>query len=500
MAGKVIGKFIRILSKRIHKNFMTSPISYDNRTPEGMFRSFYSIMDGGKRSVRFNFLLKNSDILHSVDIFHGPSRTPDVKVYLEGLNAIQILKTVEDALRGIIEPMTEKVQGKFKEAKPIDPTLKQWADTVDAYSMVQTAKMRDLELSYVAWCNENGFNPGNNVYQKVRNFMKGFLQANPSVAPRNLSIGSVTTSIPRDRQLVTTDAVQAYSEIENDIDDHLKKYDQMKLYLNIMVHGSDADRRGVNALYIAGKAGMGKSSSLVPYLEASGKRFKVYKGRISAPTLIEVLWRHSSYDPMDIIVFDDCDSVISGTDTINIMKSVMEMGPKRIITNPKVSNIHDENYFREEDEEVGTPVEFADFGMAQNTEVELPRTKAPSEFELLPRIILISNKEQVDKAIMSRCLVVKFNFTEDQVWDLIEANIENILDPQNRVSSWENIQGINFRSITPDVAREITRFCRSLKAGLEVADFRQINFAYAIYMATEGDEWKRWCRMHYRRI
>jgi hypothetical protein len=494
-AGKVIGLFIKVLSKRIHKQLMVSPYPYDYQTTEGKFSSYYAMFPNGKQALRINFKLTDSDIIHSVDFFSKPDRLPDLKIYLDGLNIIQILKTVEDAIAGHVESFGESV---VQEAnKPEDSELEQWFTLNLSNYNSQKLKITELNQDYLSWCYNNSKIPAKSSYRKLKALVKSLAIRDPNFVPTEISLGRVENSVPIDRPLVDSSEVSAFSAIQNEADDHLKKYEMLAHYLKII--SAKDQPHVVNGLVAYGKSGIGKTASIGPILKSLGTKFVSYTGTVGGPTaLYQLLWKHSSSDIVDVILFDDCDTILKTEVGINLLKGAMDDKEERWID---YVTRRSESVLNETDDlEPDGPATLADFGATVDSTTQIAPSKAPDRFLVLPKIIFISNLKEFPAPIISRCLSVKFQFTEDQVWDLIINNTENLIDPTRRAQQWSTIQGIEFRPLTREAVIEVVNFCRSLKAGVDAADFRQVKFALTIWSSCTGDEWKRWVRMHFRRI
>lgn len=500
-AYRVIGLFVKVLSKRIGRKLMVSPYPYNYMTSEGKFSSFYCMFPDGKKALRINFAIKDSDVIHSVDFFKMPSRNPDLKIYLDGLNIIQILTTVVDAVKGHIEDYSESI---IKEARiiPADIELERWFNDNISGRDLQKVKGLQLASMYDTWCVQNGKIPAKSAYRKILDIVKNLALQNPSVIPQGISLGRVEMTAPLDRPLMSSAESDYFSEVQNEANDHLLKYDMLTHYLKII--SSKNTPNIVNGLVIFGKAGMGKTTTVMPVLKQLGTSYAKYTGKVKGVTgLYQLLWKHSSSDIVDVIIFDDCDSVLSG-EGVQMLKGAMDDKPQeeRIInyTSAKVG----ESHIREiEDDDLtadNEPVTTADFGLPVHSTTSIAPSKAPDSFEVIPKVIFISNLKQFPDPIISRCLSVNFVFTEDQVYDMIEASVDKLLDASKREQQANSAPGMDFRPVTREGILEVIAFCRSLRAGVDAIDFRQIKFAITIWASCADDSYKRWVRMHFRRI
>ena len=94
----------------------------------------------------------------------------------------------------------------------------------------------------------------------------------------------------------------------------------------------------IRAMIVQGPPGVGKSYGVEYQLEKaglfdnlSGKKIKyeVIKGAMTPIGLYATLYRHS--DPKNVLVFDDCDSILLDDLALNILKAALDSGKKRRI-------------------------------------------------------------------------------------------------------------------------------------------------------------------------
>lgn len=95
----------------------------------------------------------------------------------------------------------------------------------------------------------------------------------------------------------------------------------------------------IRAMIVSGPPGVGKSFGVETQLEkdsifddVSGKsrRYEVVKGAMSAIGLYSKLYKYS--DPKNVVVFDDCDSVLLDDLSLNILKAALDTSKKRYIS------------------------------------------------------------------------------------------------------------------------------------------------------------------------
>jgi hypothetical protein len=95
----------------------------------------------------------------------------------------------------------------------------------------------------------------------------------------------------------------------------------------------------VRAMIVSGPPGVGKSFGVEKKLEEAAlfdkmaqrkTRFEVVKGAMSALGLYAKLYKYS--DPTNVLVFDDCDSILLDDLSLNILKAALDSSKKRTIS------------------------------------------------------------------------------------------------------------------------------------------------------------------------
>lgn len=94
----------------------------------------------------------------------------------------------------------------------------------------------------------------------------------------------------------------------------------------------------VRAMIVVGPPGVGKSYGVEYQLEKAGMfdkisgkkvRYEVIKGAMTPIGLYCTLYRYS--DPKNVLVFDDCDSILLDDISLNVLKAALDSGKKRRI-------------------------------------------------------------------------------------------------------------------------------------------------------------------------
>ncbi len=125
----------------------------------------------------------------------------------------------------------------------------------------------------------------------------------------------------------------------NETDEEIKA--RLRERFNILDDMTRAVKKGtVRAMIVSGPPGVGKSFGVEAVLGKHDtmaqianneklKKYEVVKGAMSALGLYSKLYQYS--DAKNILVFDDCDSVLLDDLSLNILKAALDSGKKRMI-------------------------------------------------------------------------------------------------------------------------------------------------------------------------
>jgi hypothetical protein len=100
-----------------------------------------------------------------------------------------------------------------------------------------------------------------------------------------------------------------------------------------------AKEGNIKAMIVSGPPGVGKSFGVEQQLEkdsifddvaGNSRKYEVVKGAMSAIGLYAKLYKYS--DPKNVVVFDDCDSVLLDDLSLNILKAALDTSKKRYIS------------------------------------------------------------------------------------------------------------------------------------------------------------------------
>ena len=133
--------------------------------------------------------------------------------------------------------------------------------------------------------------------------------------------------------------MEAVEKQLNETDDEIKA--RLRERFSVLDDMTRAVKKGaVRAMIVSGPPGVGKSHGVEAVLgkhdmmaNIAGneklKKYEVVKGAMSALGLYSKLYQYS--DAKNILVFDDCDSVLLDDLSLNILKAALDSGSKRMI-------------------------------------------------------------------------------------------------------------------------------------------------------------------------
>jgi len=149
-------------------------------------------------------------------------------------------------------------------------------------------------------------------------------------------LGDMKKSSKGETMSLATDPVD---KVLTETDDEIKA--RLRERFSILDDMTRAVKKGaVRAMIVSGPPGVGKSFGVERVLgkhdvmaNIAGneklKKYEVVKGAMSALGLYSKLYQYS--DAKNILVFDDCDSVLLDDLSLNILKAALDSGSKRVI-------------------------------------------------------------------------------------------------------------------------------------------------------------------------
>ncbi len=226
----------------------------------------------------------------------------------------------------------------------------------------------------------------------------------------------------------------------------------------------------VRGMVVTGPPGVGKTYGVEQVLEKDSLfdvmadnrlRHTFVKGAMSAIGLYSTLYKYS--ESKNIVVLDDCDSILFNEDALNILKAALDSGQKR-----RISWNSDSHFLR--------------------------REGVPSEFEFKGSVIFITNlkfdnvrstkiKDHLE-AIMSRChyLDLTLDTTRDKILRIKQIARDGGLFDKKGLSKQQEIDIIDFMVDNQTKLREI-----SLRMAQKIADLRRMSTE----QLGDGSRWKR---------
>ena len=135
-----------------------------------------------------------------------------------------------------------------------------------------------------------------------------------------------------------TDKIKAReAEVARETDEQI--YERLAERFDILTEMTIAVKKGdVRAMIVSGPPGVGKSFGVEAVLSKDDlfdtlgnrkPRYEIVKGAMSSIGLYAKLYEYS--DAKNVIVFDDCDSILMEDLSLNILKGALDSSPKRVI-------------------------------------------------------------------------------------------------------------------------------------------------------------------------
>lgn len=199
------------------------------------------------------------------------------------------------------------------------------------------------------------------------------------------------------------------------------------------------NKQAVSAI-ISGSGGLGKSYTVLNQLEVAGleedEDYVIIKGFSTARGLYNKLYDHSD----KLLIFDDCDSVLTDKVAANLLKGALDSYDKRIIT--------------------------------WNAQA-VPGAERLNQFEFTGRIIFISNLSQssLPQALVSR-----------------SATVDVTMTPEEKIERMETVLPYLSQQTPMEVKEECLELLKEYKDYAKDLNFRTLLKVIAIREASSKDE------------
>ena len=484
-ASKIILKYLRKKTS-IKQMFATAGLEkFKNSTGAGYGLRYY--IPGKKiESFRINWTNKGSasaNNLSSIDLWNGSTQGPTYHISFEReISLVQILPQLADMLK------SGKIKSGPFQSYPTDVSLKESAehqlqalneaavDPEDAYSNVISL------VSSPGFTKQKVFKVWKSVGIKIFDELEA---QNPAIIKKvgrqyiwKGSKKDVNKLLSQKSNIlaaigVVNGSVRGGSKKE--IYSHDPQLDELEANREKLTYDKQlADLENLikmtasgasNALFIAGRGGIGKTFTVEKVLKeiglADGNGYFKNTGTASAAGIYSLLFKYQN----DIVLFDDSDDALKDQEARNMFKAATDTKKvRKLVWNKMGKNVV-------EPDEYEDPQELIDDG------------KIPRYFEFTGKIIFISNlkmdKLDPDGAIRTRAFMIEIDPTDAEIYDFMEAIVDKIqldgdlkLDSATRKKTVDLLrkgkskQTANLRKLS----RALNMQAGSLKSGVNISD------------------------------
>jgi len=483
-AGNIILKYIRRITGNA-KIFTSLGLEhFKNSKGQGFGLRFFA---PGKKieSWRFNWSSLGGADYHnmdSIDVWIGKNQGPDYHIAFESqISVIQILPQFVDMLiKGKVTPgkfMTVISDISLKESLDVGFQINEAAKPTEAYDGVISIltstnftknkvwsvwksmglKIFDaLELEYPSLIQKSGRGymwNGTAKDVKLLQAEKDRILHQLGSQTATISSGSAKETYRYDKEI---DALESQAERLT----FVKQLADLENLIKLTISGAS------NALFIAGRGGVGKTHTVEEVLKSAGlvdgTGYFKNTGTASAAGMYTLLFKYQD----QIILFDDSDDALKDSESRNLIKAATDTKPiRKLVWNKMGKNvIEPENY-------EGTHEEMIDEG------------KIPRYFNFTGKIIFISNlsidRLDPDGAIRTRAFLIDINPTDVEVYDFMEMIVEKMpldgdlfLDAKQRKSVVGLLRGSKSKQTANlrKLSRALNMFAGTLKAGVSISD------------------------------
>jgi len=442
-SNKVITILIKYLEKQLGERIYLSdlPIGYENNY--GKFSGYYCIVGNGDKAFRLNFKLGKSDSILSVDYYDKITSTPKFTIeFTSQDNSVNIATTIASVLQGNYN-LEERASFSGK-------MFKSWLDSDEKLitDVLQKERLSAVYRDYFSkWIDDNDERPMSqpSFFNQAKAWLSDNNLRNNFAKSGTIKKASSEKSIPDKASKKKFD--QQFALTVND------RFEMLEAQVMLVANNY------MNSLLITGSPGIGKSYTVLDVLNKKGLEYHQQSGGIkSVKDLFRALYFHKDDE---IIIFDDCDDVLTNKASQNILKAILDSNPNK-----------------------PNEVTYLDKDFKDPSEIEkmTPRQKEkaiPNKFTFTSGIIFISNlpERKFDTAVLSRSARVDLSLTKEEIINRIEDKIDNF---------------------PPDIPAskkiEVLEFIREYQGMIKRIDFRTFE-RVAVQAMTGHPKWQAWA-MH----
>lgn len=416
------------LTKKTHMKFvrMSGVERFENSVSSGYGIRFFF---GNDKAIRFNWGdtgFHSADLV-SVDIWDGESHDPSYNMSFDHeASLVTLLPFIADVLEGPIdigefiaipadnlnesdEDIFDKVIGQLKTGDPVPV-----AGILSTLGSRGEKILNQIRMDYAHLFEKQGRSL---VFKGTDKDLEDLKADKDKLVNK---VGGVKVQIKKGGHGDVVDTqVPAGVPDGKDIEKvaYEDQLEDLKALIALTVKGAS------NALFIAGRGGVGKTFTVEETLNKMGLRdgdgyFK-QTGSASAAGIYRLLFQHRK----DVVLFDDADGALADQDGRNLIKAATDTKKVRKLAWAKnAKNLIDGD---------------------EITDSQIDAGMLPTNYEFTGRIIFISNlpinKLDPDRALRTRALMISIDPTDDEVLEFMRKIVDRIplednlsLDPAER--------------------------------------------------------------------
>ena len=442
-AGKtpeMIVKLMNVIAKQAKiSSVIVSPVPDHYSNKYGSFIGFF-VRYNGNELMRFNFLKKgSSNQFYSIDLYDLKKMMPYKTIDLLGYNVVDVVDNVADVLTGEYYNYTEglaREDGKKKLSEMVtyldaitqwfgeNPAIRSDLDRVlkgNPNRATMRSALERVRPQFELYREQLGVRGSRNPDTAFRVNVKKYFEEQGRNASAIPSVQVVQGS-PENLTSIGGAEEQAYNNLlENE---HILKFKALRLYCNQIAEGNDAFK----SLYIYGDGGIGKSFWVEKILSPLPNTVMI-TGKLSGYTgLVRKLYENREGK---IVVFDDSvtSKDMSNESVASILKTALDPDPPRVVEVVRAGRnesyvergkiyLNEEDYIEFENfkkENLREEMEFVDVTAPIDT---------PDKFTYNSITVFITNYKKVPQPIEDRCWILRMEFNNQQILDLIEESLQ----------------------------------------------------------------------------